>query len=721
MNADFDPPSTSSGSLRQKRPSGEFNDPIASGTSIRSKLPRLAFEALDADAFSHPAAQHSRTLCVDCSKIDIDAIFATRAGDIPRHGRPVSTHRKSLQSSCQLCGLVASLLDVDIDEEDATDRAAAEGWHLRVFSCAKALRIKRRRNVSEQAVILAVMKGSPPRAQPTLAQINASLLRGFITPILTNTESFTKCLDTIRVCGNEVNQLEANFSLIRQWLEQDIIPKKPIQPSFRCQVIDCYDGKIVQHDPSTKYLTLSYVWGKSGKSSNKVSNPLVDSPQTVQDAIQVTLRLGERYLWVDRYCVPEDGKERHLHIANMNLIYEGAFATIVAANPGPMDGPDLGLYGVSKPRNIQKKLYLNARTFVSTLPHVSYHIDRSVWATRGWTYQEAVLSTRCLFFTPDQVYYASKRVSECESVQHSLLRLFSSMHQTLEPTLLKLEHQLRCNGNGNANSGSYGSHLFEYAKRSLTFDLDILDAFRGILAKTTRTSYWGIPISFSGSRDTNITFAKHLCWTVDPMTREVSTRRTYFPSWSWTSVGALSDAEATLLWSRYPHARFAIELDDGTVLPLSDLAKIYPKRGQAIPERNPFLHVTSWLFKAHVRRDDQSQQWSLTQLQWPSGRYLFDEEARFAWIYGVKVHIDIPGSSPLALTDRHAIFPALYLGSGLHYGPLMYLLILGADTSIAVRVGLLQVFRKFNLSDSLLYSLLKDELVPAAEVTMRVT
>ena len=62
------------------------------------------------------------------------------------------------------------------------------------------------------------------------------------------------------------------------------------------RVIDCHTNDVVGHPHDEPYLCLSYVWGSA---SNKLQEGYY--PQVVVDAIRVTMALGFRYLWVDKY------------------------------------------------------------------------------------------------------------------------------------------------------------------------------------------------------------------------------------------------------------------------------------------------------------------------------------------------------------------------------------------------------------------------------------
>jgi heterokaryon incompatibility protein (HET) len=81
---------------------------------------------------------------------------------------------------------------------------------------------------------------------------------------------------------------------------------------------------------------------------------LQNAPLTVRDAIEAVLKMGRRYLWVDRYCINQRRIfEKEMMIHNMDLIYESAEATIVALHG---DNEQSGLPGVSTiSRNTQSQ------------------------------------------------------------------------------------------------------------------------------------------------------------------------------------------------------------------------------------------------------------------------------------------------------------------------------------------------------------------------------
>jgi hypothetical protein len=116
---------------------------------------------------------------------------------------------------------------------------------------------------------------------------------------------------------------------------------------------------------------------------------VVTAPKVIQDAMLVVIKLGFRYLWVDRYCIPQDDAElKDFQIRAMGKIYAASALTIIAAAG---DGPNYGLVGVgSRPRSEQLLVELDTITLFRLCEHPRVLVQCSKWNTRGWTYQEGL-------------------------------------------------------------------------------------------------------------------------------------------------------------------------------------------------------------------------------------------------------------------------------------------------------------------------------------------
>lgn len=81
--------------------------------------------------------------------------------------------------------------------------------------------------------------------------------------------------------------------------------------SVRC--IDCLTRELVQIDAQDKYFALIL----------RVGSSFIRIPRVTEDALIVVKRLGQRHLWVDKYCIDQhDSDVRHYQIRNMDHIYE---------------------------------------------------------------------------------------------------------------------------------------------------------------------------------------------------------------------------------------------------------------------------------------------------------------------------------------------------------------------------------------------------------------
>ena len=69
-------------------------------------------------------------------------------------------------------------------------------------------------------------------------------------------------------------------------------------------------------------------------------------PQTVLDAMEFCKTMGQRYLWIDRYCIVQDlPEQKHDQLRAMGIIYHYAYFTIIAAEGDAL----IGLPGIQTP------------------------------------------------------------------------------------------------------------------------------------------------------------------------------------------------------------------------------------------------------------------------------------------------------------------------------------------------------------------------------------
>ncbi|RTE75608.1 hypothetical protein BHE90_009959 [Fusarium euwallaceae] len=162
-----------------------------------------------------------------------------------------------------------------------------------------------------------------------------------------------------------------------------------------------------------RYAALSYCWGgpqplTATKSNLQtlISGVEVDKlPQALQDAVHVTRRLGIRYLWIDALCIIQDSPEDKLsEIGKMGTIYRNAVVTIASAYARKASDGFLKVSMDCKLENscvIPVHLPENPRVGRVTLAtrRPQYELYPDALRTRGWAFQEAVLSRRILIFS----------------------------------------------------------------------------------------------------------------------------------------------------------------------------------------------------------------------------------------------------------------------------------------------------------------------------------
>src|SRR6478735_274619 len=93
----------------------------------------------------------------------------------------------------------------------------------------------------------------------------------------------------------------------------------------------------------------------------------------------------------------------------MHLIYEQASFTTVASNGQDANAPLAGLFSTRDPELVGEiNLKNDSILMAPARPQLPDLLAGTVWATRGWTFQEDVLSRCCLYFTSTEVFYFCK-------------------------------------------------------------------------------------------------------------------------------------------------------------------------------------------------------------------------------------------------------------------------------------------------------------------------
>ena len=291
----------------------------------------------------------------------------------------------------------------------------------------------------------------------------------------------------------EITLPKINWDIVRAWLQVDTTQTTTSSSDRSGQiqnliVIDCKTWMLAPIDKETDCITLSYVWDRvvSTDQERPVNRFLTQLPPTIEDSLQVCLELGYRYLWVDRYCIPQDDLEeqrRPIHL--MDVIYASSALTIVACAG---HDPQHGLPGVTKERESLPSIYHEGLGYLQMIPSI-HDIRGSVWASRAWTYQETLLSNRRLYFTGHQLYFERAVMATCEWVAQSSRK---STQITNDDWLYSVNTWL-------SEPLDIYKCIKQYTERRFTYDSDALNAFLGVQAVYERKfqirHLWGLPYS----------------------------------------------------------------------------------------------------------------------------------------------------------------------------------------------------------------------------------
>ena len=354
---------------------------------------------------------------------------------------------------------------------------------------------------------------------------------------------------------------------------------------FILRVLDVATATVVDAPPDCRYAALSYVWGDMNLSN--LSRHMISStqgymsvfgqeslPQSLSDAIGLCQELAIPYLWIDCLCILQsDAHDKHVQINNMDRIYSQAYMTIVSAAG---ENANAGLPGVNpgSRQSPQSILGLQNLSMITTNNFPANPVINSYWYTRGWTFQEFMVSRRILLFTNEQTLFICREAFWTEDIylegenphQKQTIKLprefdiYSSLQvdNMLELTPLEVVENI------------YLPAVAIFTQRSLSRDDDALDAFSGlqkVLEPALGPFLWGLPIQqlwrtliwgyhceesmlhrFDGRQMRGfLTQRDNMNNRSGTETYYQSKRRPRFPSWSWAGFEYTKD-RTLVLW-----------------------------------------------------------------------------------------------------------------------------------------------------------------------------
>ncbi|KAI9710488.1 MAG: hypothetical protein M1820_002624 [Bogoriella megaspora] len=349
--------------------------------------------------------------------------------------------------------------------------------------------------------------------------------------------------------SRNIDTTNINYDMIWDWLslceaKHQTSCARPASDDLKSvRLINVHTRRIVKYsDDSRNYLALSYVWGNTVQLIPGAGEPgrkLSGMPKTIEDAMYMAKRLGISYLWVDSVCI-DQANETQLaqQISIMNEIYQSAYATIIAFSSTHAD-EGLPRISVTTPWR-QMACTVDGVKLLGFGPTLSNLVWHMPWGQRGWTYQEALLSPRCIYVSKYQIFFECNAITCCESIDET----YSHIHQTSEDgNYLPLTNTGVLRNpftiiphvtNPGVALSLYSTNATLFSRRALKKPSDALSAFSGILQTLQKKAYtdgffWGLPIV-------------HLNWALswqahnaEQAERAETGRRSMFPTWSWLS------------------------------------------------------------------------------------------------------------------------------------------------------------------------------------------
>ncbi|RSL37901.1 hypothetical protein CEP53_015380, partial [Fusarium sp. AF-6] len=320
---------------------------------------------------------------------------------------------------------------------------------------------------------------------------------------------------------------EATFTTVKDWLDQcpEAHPKcrsreklNPNPGTVPTRLLDTHGSQaktwsLIETSrtipASSDYVALSHRWSKDtpkleNANRSQYQTPQLDGllPRTYQDVSTFCRALDIRYVWIDSLCIIQDSVEDfEREVATMMSVYMNALCTLSSETYMATTGP-------------------KTHAFVRDIMDWEEAVDSAPVNTRGWVFQERLLSPRILYLGNDVLFW------ECDDFLTSEMApgrsVFSRINIAAEPGDL-------------ARQWPYLVSAF--MRKDLSYEKDRLFAISGIaqlFAQRTSETF------LAGLRKT--CWAHDLLWHPRPFSSSDNrSPSAAMPSWSWAACPAPLD------------------------------------------------------------------------------------------------------------------------------------------------------------------------------------
>jgi hypothetical protein len=325
------------------------------------------------------------------------------------------------------------------------------------------------------------------------------------------------------------------------------------------------------HNLRTSYCTLSHSWGivpfitttEDKLNEYKTTGiEVTELPKNFRHAIDVARFIGMKYIWIDSLCIiqKDGGKDFGREGQLMHRVYQNSYCNIVAADSGDSGG---GLFRTREPSKIipakykgnQSKLF--GQKMWSVIPGDLWDaqlLGTKIY-TRGWVFQERMLSPRLLHFAKKQIFWDCGTVSACEGHPSGLPEVVDDTAATDRHWRGRLQYRSRnkdsvvVGPNDDSIETFWQTAVLKYTSCDLTKQVDktvaiwsIAKMVRDITGETYACGLWRYNLE------------EQLAWRVYRCDKRARMPELQYriPSWSWASIrGPISAAHRMVVERHY--------------------------------------------------------------------------------------------------------------------------------------------------------------------------